>query len=508
MTNKQLDDKRIAKNAIYLYFRMIIMMLISLYTSRVILKSLGVDDFGIYSVVGGIIAMFGFVTNTLSTTTQRFVTFEMGKGICGDSRKVFSTCILLHLFLALIIVAIAEPIGGWFVQNKLMIPVDRLNSAMWVYQFTIISMFVTFLTVPFNALVVAHEHMNIFALISIVDAILKLCVAFSVAYYPYDKLLLYGALLMAIQIANMLFYVLYCKNSFDESKIEKSIDKKLIVKIGKFASWSIFGNIAYITYTQGLNLLLGTFFLPAVNAARGVAVQVQSAVNSFVSSFQTAINPQITKKYASGNVEEMLNLVFRSSRFSYYLIVIVTIPLMLESNTILRLWLGTVPDYTSTFMRIILATTWINSLANPLIISVKATGNVKRYECTVGLLMILILPISYLFLRLGFDATIVFVVHLCIEFVAMICRILITRSLIHFSLRKYINDVLAQISIVTISGAIVPIIIYYNSDENIQRFFVVSVVSVLCTLVSVYFFGLTQGEKQFFTSRLLQIIKR
>lgn len=506
MSDNQSNNRRIAKNAIYLYFRMIIMMLVTLYTSRVILQSLGVEDFGIYNVVGGIIAMFGFVTNTLSTSSQRFITFELGKGKHGNPNKVFSTCFILHFMLALAIAIIAEPIGMWFIQHKLMIPAERLDAAMWVFQITIVSMFLTFLAIPYNALIVAHERMNVYALISVVDAFLKLAIAFAVAYYPQDKLIFYGVLLLCIQITNVLFYYLYCNRSFVESKIRLIWDKVLIKEIGKFASWSIFGNVAYITYTQGLNLLLGTFFMPAVNAARGVAIQVQSAVNNFVSSFQTAINPQITKSYASGHTDEMLSLVFRSSRFSYFLLIIVTIPLLLESETILKLWLHTVPDDTVTFMRIILLTTWINSLANPLIISVKATGNVRKYESTVGILMMAILPVSYVFLKLGFPAVTVFVVHLSVECLAMVCRILITRQLIHFSLQKYFSDVVCRISIVTAVAVVLPIVLNTQLEQTISRFLIVSSASVICTIVAIIVFGLTKGERLFFTNKAKQVL--
>lgn len=506
MSENQSNNRRIAKNAIYLYFRMIIMMLVTLYTSRVILQSLGVEDFGIYNVVGGIIAMFGFVTNTLSTSSQRFITFELGKGKHGNPNKVFSTCFILHFMLALAIAIIAEPIGMWFIQHKLMIPAERLDAAMWVFQITIVSMFLTFLAIPYNALIVAHERMNVYALISVVDAFLKLAIAFAVAYYPQDKLIFYGVLLLCIQITNVLFYYLYCNRSFVESKIRLIWDKVLIKEIGKFASWSIFGNVAYITYTQGLNLLLGTFFMPAVNAARGVAIQVQSAVNNFVSSFQTAINPQITKSYASGHTDEMLSLVFRSSRFSYFLLIIVTIPLLLESETILKLWLHTVPDDTVTFMRIILLTTWINSLANPLIISVKATGNVRKYESTVGILMMAILPVSYVFLKLGFPAVTVFVVHLSVECLAMVCRILITRQLIHFSLQKYFSDVVCRISIVTAVAVVLPIVLNTQLEQTISRFLIVSSASVICTIVAIIVFGLTKGERLFFTNKAKQVL--
>lgn len=483
-------------------------MCVTLYTSRVILQSLGLDDYGIYNVIGGIITMFSFISSTLSTASQRYITFELGKGSSGNMSKIFSICLLLHLALALIVAFIAEPLGLWFIYHKLLIPVERLTAAVWVYQFTILSMIFMFLSVPFNALIVAHEKMNAFAAISIVDATMRLLVAYAIMLCTSDKLIIYALLVFVTQLSVQACYMLYCYRHFPESHYKYHWDKALVAEMGNFASWSVFGNLAYVTYTQGLNLLLGTFFLPAVNAARGVAVQVQSAVNHFVTSFQTAINPQITKNYATGNLPEMISLVFRSSRFSFYLLMIMTIPVILESEIILKLWLKTVPDYTVIFIRIILLTAWINSIANPLIISVKATGNIKRYESTVGTLMLLILPISYLFLKLGFPPVTVFVVHLCMECIAMACRILITRSLIHFSLRKYAKDVLLRILSVGTVAMMLPGILSMYIEPSVSRFFIICILSVVCSVLSIMLLGLTSGERKFVIAKIKSIVHK
>lgn len=504
MSDSISNNKRIAKNTIMLYMRTLFVMLITLYTSRVILQSLGVEDYGIYNVVGGIITMFAFISSTLSTASQRYITFELGKGTDGNMNKVFSICLLLHIVLALIIALLAEPIGLWFIHNKLLIPTERLNAAVWVFQFTIVSMVIMFLSVPFNALIVAYEKMNAFAMISIVDAAMRLIIAYAIMLCSSDKLIIYAFLMFVAQMIIQLCYMIYCYRNFQESHYKYHWDNALVKEMGSFASWSIFGNLAFVTYTQGLNLLLGTFFLPVVNAARGIAVQVQSAVNNFVNSFQTAINPQITKNYAAGNISEMISLVFRSSRFSFYLLMFMAIPILLETELLLKLWLKTAPDCTVIFLRIILTTTLINSIANPLIISVKATGNVKQYESTVGGLMLLILPISYVLLKLGFPAVTVFVVHLLMECIAMICRILITRNLIHFSIRFYFSEVLLRILVVGLTSLVVPSLIVYMMPQSYVRLFFVCGISVLCSGVSIVAFGLTKGEKQFFCNKVKQ----
>lgn len=501
------NNKRIAKNVIYLYARTLLVLFITLFTSRVVLQSLGVEDYGIYNVVGGIITMFSFISSTLSAASQRYITFELGKGKCGDINKIFSICLLLHIVLALIIAILAEPLGLWFIHNKLLIPSDRLSAANWVFQFTIFSMIIMFVGVPFNALIIAHEKMNAFAAISIVDAIMRLSIAYLILLCTKDRLILYAFLMFVAQFVIQACYIVYCYRHFDESHFRFYRDREIVLEMGKFASWSILGNLAFVTYTQGLNLLLGIFFLPTVNAARGIAVQVQSAANHLVNSFQTAINPQITKNYAAGNLSEMINLVFRSSRFSFYLLMIITVPILLETEFLLKLWLGNVPEYTVAFLRIILLTTWINSIANPLIVSVKATGNIKKYESTVGGLMLVILPISYIFLKMGYAPISVFVVHLCMECVAMIFRVLITRSLINFSLGRYIKEVLFRIFFVGILSPILPAVCYIGMDSTLVRFITVCGVSVIWSLLAICFFGLTKGERNFFYTKALALIK-
>src|SRR3712207_5379352 len=336
MTNTSANNNRIAKNTMLLYFRMIVIMAVTLFTSRVILQTLGVEDYGIYNVVGGIVAMFTFISSSLTTASQRFITFELGKGKKGNISNVFSTCLTLHILLAILIAIIVEPFGIWFIYNKLMIPEARLTAAIWVFQFSILAMVVMIVSVPYNALIVAYEKMNAFALVSVIDAALRLAIAYSLlAFNSLDKLIVYGALVFLAQLIIRACYTVYCNRTFTDVQYCKQMDRSLLLEMGKFASWSIFGNVAFLTYTQGLNLLLGMFFSPVVNAARGVAVQIQGAVNTFVSSFQTAINPQITKNYAAGNFSEMINLVFRSSRFSFYLLMMLSVPVLLRTSDIL-----------------------------------------------------------------------------------------------------------------------------------------------------------------------------
>ena len=480
---------------------------ITLYTSRVILKVIGVQDYGIYNLVCGVIVLFNFVSSSLSVASQRFITFEIGKQLEGRVSEVFSTCLILHVVLGIILIIVAEPIGIWFINNKLSIPAERLDASLWIFQFSIASMFMMIIYIPYNALIVAYERMSAFAYISIVEAVLKLLIVYILTLFDYDRLITYGALMLIVQFIVRFLYTVYCNHYLSEVKFTWRIQIKTVKRISSFAGSSLLGNVSYISYTQGLNVLLGIFFLPVVNAARGIAMQVQGAVHSFVSSFQTAINPQITKTYAVGDIKDMHELVFRSSRFSFYLLMCVTLPLILETSTILKLWLGIVPDYTVIFVRLILLTTCINSFANPLIVSVKATGKVWQYESVVAVILLSVLPISYVFLYIGFDAWIVFVVHLIMELVAQTARIIISSRLVGFLLRDYIKLVLMKILCTCFVGSLIPLILYWCLPVGMGTFCIISAVSVLSSIISVYFLGLTKEEIYYFNNKLLSILK-
>ena len=502
MLDNQSNNKRIAKNTIYLYFRTLFVMIVSLYTSRIILQALGIEDFGIYNVVAGITAIISFLNGTLADATQRFITFELGKKNARNVNKIFSTCLLLHFFLAVIVAFILEPTGIWFISNRLQIPEYRLNAAQWIFQFTIIQLFISFISVPYNALIIAHEKMSAFAMISVVEVMLRLCIAFTTMYCgSLDKLIIYGLLLMISQFIIRFIYVFYCERNFN-LKIKWNYNNLLIREIGGFAVWTIIGNMSYVCVTQGLNLLLGVFFMPVINAARGVAVQVQTAVNTFVKNFQTAINPQITKSYASNNVNEMQTLMFRSSRFSYYLLALIIIPVILETDIILRTWLADVPPFTATFLRLILISSLINSVGNPLAVACKATGNIKHYELYSASIKLLILPTAYLALRLGTAAYVVFIIQITIEFFALLSNIYITSRLVHFSKLYYFRTVVSKIMLVSAISLALPCIIYNVMDDNWIRFFVIGSASVVWTSLSVLAIGLSKEERQFILKKI------
>lgn len=425
MSNQTSDNnKRIAKNTLLLYFRMLLMMAVSLFTSRVVLNTLGVEDFGIYSVVGGIVGMFVFINNSMSSATQRYITFALGKGDKNRLQTVFSTTLQIHTLIAGLILLLGETVGLWFLYNKMQIPAERMDAAFWVMQCSIVSMVVMIVSVPYNADIIAHEKMSAFAYISILEVVLKLAIVYLLLVFSYDKLILYAILILTIQILIRFCYSIYCNKHFEETRYKHVWDKKLFKEMTGFAGWSLFGNMAGVLFGQGLNMLLNVFFGPVVNAARAVAVQVQGAIQQFVGNFQTALNPQITKTYASGELNEMHRLMFRSARFSFYLLFFLSLPVLYETDFILTVWLKMVPENAVVFLRIMICTSLIYTIANPLIIANQATGRVMKYQAVCGTILLLILPISYLCLKMGCPAYSVFIVHFLIESVTQMARMI------------------------------------------------------------------------------------
>lgn len=504
MTDNIINNSRIAKNTFFLYFRMIVIMVVSLYTSRVILKTLGVDDFGIYNLVGGISAMFQFINGTLADATQRYITFEIGKGTTGNPNKVFSTCLRLHIILGVLLIFLVEPIGLWFLHNKLIIPSNRMNAATWIFHFSVADMFLIIFCVPYNALIIAHERMKAFAMISIIDAGLRLLIAFALLWSDIDKLIMFGLLTFLLQLFLRFLYTFYCHKNFKESIYHHYGDKQLMREMASFASWTIIGNFAYVCVTQGISLLLGMFFMPVVNAARGIAIQVQGAVVTFVRNFQTAINPQITKTYASRNFKDMYSLIFRSSRFSYYLILLPLLPIILETEIILNIWLSEVPEYTVIFIRLILLVFLINSLSNPLSVSIKATGRIKEFELFSASIKVLIIPIAYYFLYIGYSPVSVFIVYFILEFLSLISNLYITSYFVGFSIRQYFESVVLRIGMVSVTAVIVPLLMYVYMEPSVIRFICIIIVVTICSTLSIYYLGLTKNERAFVINKLLR----
>lgn len=358
-------------------------------------------------------------------------------------------------------------------------------------------------SVPYNADIIAREKMSAFAYISILEAVLKLAIVFLLLVFTQDKLVLYSALVLCVQLFIRFCYGHYCNKHFPESKYRHVWDKRLFKEMTGFAGWSMFGNLSAVLYGQGLNILLNVFFGPVVNAARAVAVQVQSVMQQFVSNFQMALNPQITKTYAKGEMDEMHQLMFRSARFSFYLLFLLSLPVLFETDFILTIWLKTVPDNTVTFLRIIICTSLIYTLANPLIIANQATGKVRRYQAVCGSILLLILPVSYVCLKLGCPAYSVFIVHFCMEALTQLARIIMLRPLIGVKIKDFFKHIYARVFIVIVLSSIAPAAVYYNMSDTVLRFFVLSTACLLSVGIVVYSVGLSQSERAFVNSKVL-----
>ncbi len=508
MSNTSVNNKRIAKNTLLLYMRTLFIMLVTLYTSRVVLNVLGVTDYGVYNVVGGVVAMFGFINGSMSSATQRYITFALGKGDMKRLRTVFSTSLQIHFLIATLIVVLGETVGLWFMYTQMQIPADRMDAAFWVLQCSIVSTVVMIISVPYNADIIAHEKMSAFAYISILEAVLKLAIVYALVISPFDKLVFYAILILAVQILIRFCYNHYCNRHFEESKYRHVWDKSLFKEMTGFAGWSMFGNLASVLFGQGLNMLLNVFFGPVVNAARALSVQVQNAILQFVNNFQMALNPQITKTYAKGEMEDMHKLMFRSARFSFYLLFLLSLPVLFETKFILTVWLRTVPDNTIVFLRIMICTSLLYSISNPLMVANAATGRVKKYQAVCGGILLSILPISYILLKLGCPAYSVFIVHFVIEFIAQIARMIMLKPLIGIKLIEYLKNIHLRVLLVVIFSVILPYVFYKNMTDNIFRFLIVCITCFISICIFVYTIGLSHNEKSFILSKIISIYKK
>jgi len=495
MRDNSSSNKRIAKNTLLLYARMLLLLVVSLYTSRIVLATLGVEDYGLYNVVGGIVTMFTFLNAAMGNSSHRYITFALGKGDEKELQEVVGTTCLIHWTIAIIIFILSETIGLWFLNNKMVIPESRMVAAQWVYQFSIIACMVAIISVPYNAMIIAHEKMGAFALIAILDAVLKLLIVYLIQVAGSDKLILYAALILGVNVLNRLIYQIYCKHHFEEAKHIKLKRYPQLKSMSSFAGWSLIGNLAFVCYTQGLNILLNMFFGPAVNAARGVAVQVQGAIKGFVTNFQTAVTPQIIKSYSQGNYQRLHTLVYSSSKFSFFMLYCMVLPISLEAKTLLGLWLEDVPDYAVVFTVLILWIMLIEPLSNPIDKANQATGTIRNYQIVEGGSLLLIVPISYIVLKNGGEPYAVFIVQFIVMAVVQILRLFLICHKIKMSIRDYVLNVLVKVALVAFVSAIIPVLCFVTLPQSILSFFVVILISVISVLLCSYFLGLTVNER-------------
>lgn len=499
-------NKRIAINTVLLYVRMIFLLGISFYTTRAILEALGVVDLGIYNVVGGVVAMMGFLNGSLSSASSRFITFSLGTNNPIELTNSFNAIITIHILFGVIILIIAETLGLWFVLHKLIIPAERLEAAIWVYQSAVISSIIIILSAPFNADIIAHEKMSAFAYISIFEAVAKLGIIFILFNTTQDKLIVYAILLVIVQCIVMSLYISYCRKHFFESHFKLMWDVKKVKTIFSYAGWVMSGSFAYICSTQGLNILLNLFFGPAVNAARAIANQLQGAINQFTTNFQTAVKPQITKNYAQGNHERMHYLILASSKFGSLLMLMLIIPVITMTEFFLGIWLVDIPEHTVGFVRIMLLVGIIGAMKDPTMTAIHATGKIKKTEIVEMIFMLSVLPLAYILLKYyNISPEVTLCVYLLIELCTQIARIWVVYPSVGLQKKYYFTKVLFPITLTGLISVILSFIIYshWNNSlfENIFSILIIEIVIIL----SIFFLGLSNTERSFILRKIKQL---
>lgn len=505
MSNNSDNNARIAKNTLMLYIRMFVTLIVGLFTSRVILDALGIEDYGIYNLVAGFVAMFNILRSGLVSATQRFITYDLGRGDTSELNRTFSTCVIIYIAISVFAVIIAETFGMWFINNKLNIPDTRLFAAHWTFHLSLVMLIVSFISFPYNSLIISHERMNAFAYISIYEVVAKLLLTYLLFISKYDKLIVYSLLMCLVQISIPILYIFYCRKNFVESKVLWLFDKQKVKEIYSYTSWAMLGGFASVGLTQGLNVILGMFFSPIVNAARGIAVQIQGIINSFVSNFQLAMDPQIVKSYARGDYQYMQQLVFNSSKYSFYLLFLLSLPVMLETDMLLSLWLVDIPENTSLFFRLVIITTIYDAFSNPFAKAIQATGKIRNYQLIYSTMLLIIVPISYFFLMLGFDSYIVFVVHIVVGLFASFARIIIASKVTKMNLSLFKKVVLVPISFVVTLSLFISVSLKYFLYESFISSFIVLFVSLLVVLLSIFFCGISKSEQSFFIDKIKSI---
>ncbi len=509
MSENSANSKRIAKNTLMLYFRMLFLMGVSLYTSRIILANLGVEDYGIYNVVGGVVAMFTMISGSLSSAISRFITFELGKGSQEKLNIIFSTSVIIQIIIGVIIVILVETVGVWFLANKMVIPADRLFAAKWVLRFSLIALIINLISIPYNAAIIAHERMSAFAYISILEASGKLAIAYLITISPIDKLILYAILMASVALVVRFTYSIYCRRHFEECKFRLVFDKLLLKDMFGFAGWNFIGSSSALLRDQGGNMLLNVLGGgPAVNAARGISSQVNTAIHQFSSNFMMAMNPQITKSYASGDHKYMMTLMFQGARLSFYMLLTLSLPVIISAPYVLELWLRTVPEYTVTFVRLVLILGMCEAISTPLITAMLATGNIKSYQIVVGGLQMMNLPISYIMLKLGFFPPIVLIVAIFVSMCCLASRLYMLRGMIGLPIRTYLSKVYFNVLTVAIISAIIPYFARLHIEDDFIGFVVVSLLCVLSTFSVIYIIGCSKDERIFVNGKVSQVINK
>lgn len=494
MSNQESNSKRIAKNTLLLYFRMILIMVVSLYTSRIILNELGVEDFGIYNLVAGVVILFSFLSNAMITATQRYLSIAIGKKDEKYIQAVFSTSLLSHFFLIFFIFLAAETIGLWLINAKLEIPADRMSATNFVYQLAILTTCVNIIRIPYNASIIANERMSFFAYVSIVETFLKLAVVWALAITPGDKLVIYSFLLLLVAIVIDIAYWYYCQRFLLATKFYLKTNKKLFVELTSFSVWNLFGGLADIGYKQGTNIILNLFWGVSINAVLGITNQIRNALVPFIGNLQLAVNPQMVKSYALGDYEYFKILVYRISKYSYFLMLIIVFPIIFNIDLILELWLKNPPKHTAIFAILTSVYCLVDSLTGPLWAAMQAGGKIKRFQMVTGICLLLNLPVSYLFLMYGYAPSVVLIIQIVITGFTVGVRVLFVKYYLQFSIRNYVREVIFPIVFVTALSLPIALYIYAETGGYYRLLLFILFVPMMCYII--YVCGTCKSEKE------------
>lgn len=492
-------NNRIARNTLFLYLRMAFVLLVSLYTSRVVLRTLGVVDFGVYNVVGGFVSMFAFLNSALSSGIQRFYNFEIGKGGEKAITKVYVCATVIQILLIVVLVLLLETVGLWYINNKLVVPIERLDAARILFQFSVSSLVLTVLAIPYSAAIMAHERMDYYAIVGIIDVVLKLIIVIVLPFLTYDKLIMYGLLTLCITILNFFLYFFYAKKSFKSLTLSfYQFDKCLLKKMLGFSGWHIFGTLSQVLRTQGINVVLNFFFGPVVNAARGITYQIQSALMSFINNITTAARPQLVQSYAQSNIDRTLSLMYSIGKICFFALLTMVIPIALEIDFILNIWLGeeSVPYYTNFFTILVLMIALVDITNTPISMVVHATGNMRKYQVVTSVISLLILPIGFAVFKMGAVPIWIFIISLIVSLVVQFVSLLIVRELVPFSLKQYFKKMVVPIIIVIPMSLVLPLIIRVGMGEGFARLVLICVLTVVMVLFTAFKFGLEKNEKE------------
>lgn len=508
MIDSQSNSKRIAKNTGMLYIRMFVMTAVGLFTARVILHVLGVSDYGIYNIIGGVVVLFSFINAAMTSATQRYLNFYIGRNDERMTSKVFSMSMNIYFILSAIFLMFAETVGLWFVNTQLNIPEGRMGATLWIYQFTVFSFMLNLTRVPYNASLIAYEKMDIYAYMSLLDVFLKLAIVYALYISPIDKLIAYGFLFMLVDLLDNIIYRIYCIKNFSTARYYKIWDKGMLRELFSFSGWSLFGSLANLLANQGLNILVNVFCGVTVNAAMGIANQISSKAMQFFTNFQVAFQPQIVKEYAAGEYEKLNKLVCTSSKLSFYLMLVISLPLILEMDKVLDLWLVEVPKYTRIFSQLILVYMALEALFGPTWMYAQATGKIKYYQILMSVLIFLNFPLAYLVLKIGWPVYWIWIVRIIVDIIVITARLLFMKRTYHFPSETYVRKAMIPALLVAILSFPIPLLILKTIENYWWNFLSTIVISLLVSCLIIYFVGLSYNERNFIKTNILVKLKR